>query len=606
MRLTRQIAPYQTDSYLSQYYQSDDRFSAATDLDRVTIRTPEFCALDVGGNSHKWETAQTLSLNTDASWDFGQSIGTWQAGHSYSVGDWVRPTSIADGALNTSTAYATPTMSAATSKTGQVITATSERTGGVYVRWNAFSQILGGNSRWTIGNGLTPSVDLPQSIMVDMRGAEIINKYQMYSWYSPPEDWVLQGSNNTSATVNDAKNSNGWTDLDTRTSAGWGNVVWSQYFTFSNSTAYRFYRIYITSGVTDCCIDEIKLVAQPQLVYKCTSAGTSGSSEPTWGTTVAGTTSDSGVTWTAYYDDTVAINRAGTDYYIYACQTSTIAPKVVLSRNSTYPHGYTADNSRKIGGFHCLCNSVGTIANHDLTGYLTGDVLPMSVWSLNFKSDALTNAGLVFSPKLNKWVGIYLTSGSTSVPTIVNGGTILDTITYYQATDAATALYMRLPKDHEFQVFAAGSPEGVNIYGSADPVTTGGYISTGSVRMISNIGCEGCAGQLYQWLDETSYRFDAAANHTHSVTLDGNAQASVTSGNASGDVAPAWSWKAQTGGKGSLYTQGTYGIVKAAAGSDWEGGVKCGSRSRHLSLWLWTSGAGVGTRFIAEHIDRRV
>lgn len=379
MRLTRQIAPHQVDSYLSQYYQSDDKFSAATDLDRVTIRTPEFCALDVGGNSHKWEAAQTLSLDADASWD-----------------------------------------------------------------------------------------------------------------------------------------------------------------------------------------------------------------------TVSGT------------DYSEAANRAGKDFYIYACQSENTAPVLLLSVNATYPTGYTADNSRKIGGFHCLCNSVGTIANHDLTGYLTGDVLPMSVWSLNFKSDALTNAGLVFSPKLNKWVGIYLTSGSTSVPTIVNGGTILDTITYYQATDAATALYMRLPKDHEFQVFAAGSPEGVNIYGSADPVTTGGYISTGSVRMISNIGCEGCAGQLYQWLDETSYRFDAAANHTHSVTLDGNAQASVTSGNASGDVAPAWSYKAQTGGKGSLYTQGTYGISKVVSGAAWSDGSYSGSRGRKFDSYHWNTSTSIGTRFIAEHIDRRI
>lgn len=32
--------------------------------------------------------------------------------------------------------------------------------------------------------------------------------------------------------------------------------------------------------------------------YKCTSAGTSGGSEPSWGTAVNGTTADSGVTWT--------------------------------------------------------------------------------------------------------------------------------------------------------------------------------------------------------------------------------------------------------------------------------------------------------------------
>ncbi len=35
-------------------------------------------------------------------------------------------------------------------------------------------------------------------------------------------------------------------------------------------------------------------------LYKCTTAGTSAGSEPTWNTTVAGTTSDGSVTWTTY------------------------------------------------------------------------------------------------------------------------------------------------------------------------------------------------------------------------------------------------------------------------------------------------------------------
>ena len=303
-------------------------------------------------------------------------------------------------------------------------------------------------------------------------------------------------------------------------------------------------------------------------------------------------------------DYTSAATRAGKDFYIYACQSETAAPTILLSANATYPSGYTADDSRKIGGFHCLCVSVGTIADHPLSDYVAGDILPDTVWDLWWRADSGSNVGLTYSSKLNEWASIYLMSGTAGAPTILNGGTILDTITWFNAASAAALLNMRLPKDYEFQVFAAGTPEAVNITGSADPVTTTGHISTGSVRMISSIGCEDCAGVIWQWLDEQSYRFDAATAHTHSVTLDGGVQASVTSGNASADVAPVFGYKAQTGGKGSLYTQGAHGMVKLRAGGNWSDGAACGSRSRSAPNPPWDAPATIGFRAVCGHIRR--
>ena len=45
-----------------------------------------------------------------------------------------------------------------------------------------------------------------------------------------------------------------------------------------------------------------------------------------------------------------AANRAGKDFYIYACEPDTGGdmPKLILSANSTNPTGYTAANSRKM------------------------------------------------------------------------------------------------------------------------------------------------------------------------------------------------------------------------------------------------------------------
>lgn len=52
----------------------------------------------------------------------------------------------------------------------------------------------------------------------------------------------------------------------------------------------------------------VKPNAYNERIYKCTTAGTSGGTEPTWNTTIGGTTSDGSVTWTTYE----AITKQGT------------------------------------------------------------------------------------------------------------------------------------------------------------------------------------------------------------------------------------------------------------------------------------------------------
>lgn len=303
-------------------------------------------------------------------------------------------------------------------------------------------------------------------------------------------------------------------------------------------------------------------------------------------------------------DYTVAANRAGLDFYVYACQpTSGIVPTTLMSANATYPHGYTALNSRKIGGFHCLCGSVGTISNHTLTGYLTGDILPASVWCLKHRHITGDNRGMVYIEPLNKWAYIYNASGTQFIPVSAFGGTILDTITWFQGRDAASRVGMKLPTDAEFGVLAAGSNEGTNILGSADPVTVTAAVDTAGRRMISNYGCEGCCGIQVQWLDVLGYRFDGAAAHTHTIAVTGDA-GTFTSGNPSADVAPSWSYKANTNYKGSLYTQGTYGIVSELGGCGWGSGTNCGTLGRFMNSNPWTGGSTAGIRFIGNNIEK--
>jgi hypothetical protein len=213
---------------------------------------------------------------------------------------------------------------------------------------------------------------------------------------------------------------------------------------------------------------------------------------------------------------------AGTDYYVYAVTDgSTLSFKLSLA--STYPAGYDATTSRKIGGFHTLSVAAGTIAGHTLTGYAQTDVLPASIWDLKHRARCGNNAGMTYDAKLGLWVDIYLASGTGSNTLSVNGGTISDSRDWMDVVDDGGAVGKRLLTDMEFQLCTAGSNEETNIAGSADPVTTGGHVDTAGRRMISNSGGEDMCGVMWQWLLDQSYRYDtdgtmAAASKTLTVT----------------------------------------------------------------------------------------
>lgn len=282
-----------------------------------------------------------------------------------------------------------------------------------------------------------------------------------------------------------------------------------------------------------------------------------------------------------------AANRAGKDFYVYACvPVSGYTPDLILSVATTYPAGYTADNSRKIGGFHCECVNVGTISGHALTGYLAGDIIPRSVWDLKHRSSG-PQAGMVWAGKTDFdsafygasiWVAIYLTSGTGTSTASVNGGTISDTRTWLDFVDDFAAIGGRMLGDDEFQAIAAGSNEETNITGSVDPGTTTGHVDTSGRRMVSHLGCEDCCGVLWQWLKTQGYRSDGADEAAHQ----------------------AWRWENLPGAKGSLYAQGTYGDVKLLGGGPWDHATDAGSRARCAYSYRWNAGSAFGGRFAAE------
>lgn len=254
--------------------------------------------------------------------------------------------------------------------------------------------------------------------------------------------------------------------------------------------------------------------------------------------------------------------RAGKDVYIYACWPSNVEsgiPVFVASMNSTTPTGYNATNSRKIGGVHCLCANVGTIAGHPLSGYVAGDVLPASLWDLRHRPVSAPE-GMVYIEPLDLWADIYLNSWDGEKVVSEYGAVIADGVSsrsyhWWRWAEEFNLLKKRLPHRWEFRELADGSPEVVAITGSADPNTTGGHTATNSQRIISKYGCEDCTGVLWQWGSDLT---------THGTTDDWVGYSYASS------IVPTET------NRGGEYYATTY---PARFGGDWLDGSSCGSRS---------------------------
>ena len=250
-------------------------------------------------------------------------------------------------------------------------------------------------------------------------------------------------------------------------------------------------------------------------------------------------------------------NLVAKDVYIYACAPTTLStePIFVLSLNSTVPSGYTAENSRKIGGFHCLCADVGTISGHTLSGYVAGDILPASAWDLIHRPRCSPEA-MVYCDKVDFWVDIYLNSWDGNKLVSVYKGVTADGTSTKKFhgelfVDELAKLNKRLPPRRVFQAIMKGSNERTNVKGSTDVNITGGNVDTAGRRMISNYGCEDGCGFLWQWSEDIGFAGGGGWNNSvYNSSVD-----SASFGQ-------------------------TYGtLFRAELGGSWDNGGSCGSRS---------------------------
>ena len=143
-----------------------------------------------------------------------------------------------NGALNSSTAYATPDMTWYNAPAPYVISASHEASSQSFPAWKAFDRDYDTYNFWEA------STATPCWIKVDFGSERVINKYRwraiatsFFSVIGSPSSWSLQAS----------KDNSNWVTLHSVSNGFPGSSAWTQYYTFSNRQAYRYYRMYITA-----------------------------------------------------------------------------------------------------------------------------------------------------------------------------------------------------------------------------------------------------------------------------------------------------------------------------------------------------------------------
>ena len=273
--------------------------------------------------------------------------------------------------------------------------------------------------------------------------------------------------------------------------------------------------------------------------------------------------------------------EAGTDYYIFLVpdDNNPAGLNIKASHTKEAPAGFTAGEVYLFGGFHSLCANVGTgltyveggiTKDHPLNGYITGDILPQSVWCLNHRPHSEPE-GMVYIPPLDFWCDIYLQSGSGPNTKSAFGGAITRSRQYVDFVEDQLCVNKALLNDEEFASAMLGSNEQTSVLGASEAGATaggaGGRKDTANRRMISIYGVEEGCGSLYQWLATTS-------------------------------AAEGSSWNAQNGGKGSYYG-GAYAL---RAGGVWDGSSGCGSRCRIANSSRASSDSYIGGRGRSRNI----
>ena len=318
--------------------------------------------------------------------------------------------------------------------------------------------------------------------------------------------------------------------------------------------------------------------------------------------------------------DTLAI---GNDYFVYLVLDGNEDPAIVVSLNTTYPDGFTADNSRKIGGFHVghirkvsedglwvPVDSTGTKWGSSGTKWqdnVTTGIVPNSVWDLKNRPKTLT--GGMAQVNKNLWCFIYQPSALETVTFMsgTNGLSVAEGklqskygclpltgtegLNMYNFNELAERQGLRLLSYTEWLASAFGSPQaenGANNYAWAKTTNTAKTFtgcqvntSTGAFDNVSGVkpyaisakNIVDCVGNVYEWTKDNSLDFGSTS----------------------------WIWQNVLGAEqGQAYLPNSGGLRAFFCGGNWNEGVHYGPRTVSGNTSPWSVDAHIGARLACD------
>ena len=300
-------------------------------------------------------------------------------------------------------------------------------------------------------------------------------------------------------------------------------------------------------------------------------------------------------TLTAANLDSGSAFTVGTDYNIFVCDPTNGDETVdqnevfVISVSTTYPVGYTAANSRRIGGFHYgvvrkiddngePVNASGTTRGSGWESNVYNGILPNSVWTLLHRPKC-DPAGMVYIGN-GLWGDIYLSSDDNNggLATIKGANPITGTegLNWYIANEKARRVGKRLPTYAEFCQAAAGSPQGQDANNTYAWSATGNTArtKTGNVTYaVSSMNIRDLVGNVAKWVDE--------------FCLD--------------PTASAWAWQDVLGsGRGQAYIPSNTALRALGCGGGWYNGVHAGDRCVVAYDYPWGVSTSLGVWCVCD------